>query len=166
MYRRLDDFTEDWAQESASTLRVLRALTDASLGQKVTPEGRSIGRLAWHITLTIPEMGRHAGLDVAGPQEDAPQPTSAAAIADTYQRAAAALPDAVRRAWRDEDLPGEIDMYGERWTRGAALSAFIRHEAHHRGQITVLMRQAGLSVPGVYGPSREEWAAFGMTAPE
>jgi hypothetical protein len=30
----------------------------------------------------------------------------------------------------------------------------------------VLMRQAGLSVPGVYGPAREEWAAMGMPAME
>jgi hypothetical protein len=26
----------------------------------------------------------------------------------------------------------------------------------------VLMRQAGLNVPGVYGPSREEWTAYNM----
>ncbi|MBI2416475.1 MAG: hypothetical protein HYV28_00920 [Ignavibacteriales bacterium] len=30
--------------------------------------------------------------------------------------------------------------------------------------MTVLMRQAGLKVPGAYGPSREEWAAYGMPA--
>jgi uncharacterized damage-inducible protein DinB len=28
--------------------------------------------------------------------------------------------------------------------------------------MTVLMRQAGLKVPGIYGPSREEWSQFGM----
>ena len=28
----------------------------------------------------------------------------------------------------------------------------------------VLMRQAGLAVPGVYGPSKEEWGAYGMPA--
>jgi uncharacterized damage-inducible protein DinB len=27
--------------------------------------------------------------------------------------------------------------------------------------MTVLMRQADLRVPGIYGPSREEWAAGG-----
>jgi uncharacterized damage-inducible protein DinB len=31
--------------------------------------------------------------------------------------------------------------------------------------MTVLMRQAGLRVPGVYGPSQEEWSQFGMEAP-
>jgi hypothetical protein len=28
------------------------------------------------------------------------------------------------------------------------------------------MRQAGLGVPGVYGPAREEWGAFGMPPPK
>ena len=69
---------------------------------------------------------------------------------------------AVRAGWTDADLPGEIDMYGEKWPRGQTLQALIAHEAHHRGQMTVLMRQAGLAVPGVYGPAREEWAAYGM----
>ena len=40
----------------------------------------------------------------------------------------------------------------------------INHQNHHRGQMTVLMRQAGLTVPGVYGPAKEEWATAGMEA--
>lgn len=32
--------------------------------------------------------------------------------------------------------------------------------------MTVLMRQAGLVVPGIYGPSKEEWANFGMESPQ
>jgi len=57
------------------------------------------------------------------------------------------------------------NMYGETWPRGVTLFALIAHQAHHRGQMTVLMRQAGLTVPGVYGPSSEEWQAHGMAAP-
>ena len=45
------------------------------------------------------------------------------------------------------------------------LMTLINHQNHHRGQMTVLMRQAGLTVPGVYG-SKEEWAAAGMEAPK
>jgi hypothetical protein len=30
--------------------------------------------------------------------------------------------------------------------------------------MTVLMRQAGLKVPGFYGPAQEEWSAMGMPA--
>jgi uncharacterized damage-inducible protein DinB len=45
------------------------------------------------------------------------------------------------------------------------LTVLLRHEIHHRAQMTVLMRQAGLRVPGVYGPSREEWAAMQAQPP-
>ena len=53
-------------------------------------------------------------------------------------------------------------MYGMNWTRGYALLAMTKHRAHHRGQMTVLMRQAELPVVGIYGPAREEWAAKGL----
>ena len=58
----------------------------------------------------------------------------------------------------------ELEMYGSRWTRAGVLQSLVRHQIHHRGQATVLMRQAGLAVPGVYGPAREEWAKMGMPA--
>ena len=166
MFRTIEDFEMRWAGERESSLKVMRALTDASLGQMVAPGGRSLGRIAWHIVQTLAEMGGHAGLKVEGADEKAPQPAAAAAIADAYAANAEAVARAVKAAWSDADLPGEIEMYGEKWTRGKALAALITHEVHHRGQMTVLMRQAGLVVPGVYGPAREEWAAYGMPTQE
>jgi uncharacterized damage-inducible protein DinB len=164
MYRHIEDFLADWVYESQATLSVLRALSDAALSQRVTPAGRSAGKLAWHIAQSVAGMGQETGLTVAGPAEADPIPAAAAEIAARYGEAACALSGAVKGQWTDELLLGEIPMYGEMWPRGKALSALIRHEAHHRGQLTVLMRQAGLVVPGVYGPAREEWAAMGMPA--
>ena len=40
------------------------------------------------------------------------------------------------------------------------------HQCHHRGQMSVLMRQAGIRVPGIYGPAREEWSMLGAPIPE
>ena len=56
----------------------------------------------------------------------------------------------------------EDDMYGQKWKRGLTLGILITHQIHHRGQMTVLMRQAELKVPGIYGPAYEEWAALGV----
>ncbi|MCK6259572.1 DinB family protein [Fictibacillus sp. KIGAM418] len=50
-------------------------------------------------------------------------------------------------------------MYGEKWENGLTLYILNCHQIHHRGQMTVLMRLAGLKVPGVYGPSIEEMEA-------
>ena len=166
MYRRVDDFVKQWHYETEQTLKVLRTLTDASLMQAVVPGGRTLGRLGWHITQTIPEMMGRAGIPASGPDEHAPVPAHAQEIAAAYQAAAVQLGEAVERTWRDEMLTDERNMYGEMWQNGITLEVLIRHQAHHRGQMTVLMRQAGLQVPGVYGPAREEWAQWGMPAAE
>jgi len=165
MFRRLVDFEKSWEQESESTLKLFRALTDASLGQAVGPGGRTLGRLAWHLTLSISEMMRRTGLNVKGPAEDAPLPARAAEIVSAYAQAAASLDEEIRLDWSDQSLESEDDLYGERWKRGFTLLALLMHQAHHRGQMTVLMRQAGLKVPGLFGPAREEWTTYGMEPP-
>ena len=162
MFRTIEDFQKGWAYESEATLKILRALTDASLPQKVYPEGRSLGYLAWHTALAVGEMANAAGLPVDYPGEGAPMPAHAADMAAVYQSSADSLRDQVTRNWDDEKLLDTIDMYGEKWTRGQSLSILIHHQAHHRGQMTVLMRQAGLVVPGVYGPAKEEWVKYGL----
>jgi uncharacterized damage-inducible protein DinB len=166
MYRTIQEFIEDWNNESASTLKVMTALTDDSLQQKVSKEGRSLGFLAWHIITTLGEMGGKAGLKIDSPAEHSPAPASASAIAAAYERASKSVSESVNTQWNDTMLLDVLDMYGEKWSRTAILNALIKHEAHHRAQMTVLMRQANLKVPGVYGPSKEEWSAFGMKAPE
>jgi uncharacterized damage-inducible protein DinB len=59
-----------------------------------------------------------------------------------------------------------IDFIGQKKPNGTLLMFLLQHQNHHRGQMTVLMRQAGLTVPGIYGPSKEEWANFGMIPPK
>ena len=166
MVRRVQDFDKDWGVEYEGTLKVFRNLTDASLGQRVGPEGRTLGRLAWHITQSIPEMMNRTGLEVDASEENAPVPESAAHIVAAYERLGAAVRAQVRERWTDDTLAETRDMYGEPWPIGFTLEVLIRHQTHHRGQMTVLMRQAGLTVPGVYGPAREEWVAYGMPPQE
>lgn len=164
MIRTIEDFQKSWTYELESTEKVLRALTDESLNQKVTPEGRSLGFLAWHLAITLGEMPGHVGLTVDAPAQDAEMPSSASAIAEAYGKAARSVSEVIAKNWTDDTLLQEDNMYGETWSRGLTLFYLILHQAHHRGQMTVLMRQAGVAVPGIYGPSREEWEAHGMPA--
>jgi len=166
MYRKIQDFQGAWDYESGATLKMFQALSDESLGQRVDPEGRTLGRIAWHITQTLPEMCGRTGLAVVGPGESDPMPSSAAEIAIRFKEAADSLAQQIAENWTDEDLDVRDDMYGEMWRRGQTLGALVNHQTHHRGQMTVLMRQAGLKVPGVYGPSREEWADYGAPPQE
>jgi len=162
MFRVIQDFLASWAYENEATVKVFEALTDESLGQRVIPEGRSLGRLAWHIVQTLPEMCGRTGLEVVGPGEDDPIPSSAKEIRDRFKEAADSLADQIGIHWTDAELDVEDDMYGQKWRRGRTLAALVNHQNHHRGQMTVLMRQAGLDVPGVYGPAKEEWVDYGM----
>ncbi len=166
MYRKLQDFVEYWKFESEATHKILSACTDASLGQRVGPDDRTLGRVAWHLTTSIPEMMEKTGLSVVGVTADAPCAASAKEIADTYRAVADSLAGQVGSRWTDSDLEVEDEMYGQKWKRGVTLGVLIAHQTHHRGQMTVLMRQAGLKVPGVYGPAREEWSGMGMKPPE
>ncbi|MGE5480247.1 MAG: DinB family protein [Chloroflexota bacterium] len=161
MYESIAEFTGDWKKESQSTIKLLKNLTDASLSQKVYAEGRTLGFIAWHLVSSIAEMGSKVGFNFGEIDEKTPMPQNASDIASTYEKLATSLAEQVG-AWGDERLAEEDDMYGEKWSKNMTLHVLIRHEIHHRAQMTVLMRQAGLPVPGVYGPSKEEWAAYGM----
>jgi len=164
MLRKIEDFQKDWAYETEMTGKVLNTLTNESLGQKVTDDGRTLGFLGWHLTQTLGEMLGQVGITIDGPKHDTECPTAAAEIAAVYENAAKSVADEINANWTDETLLQEDNMYGETWARGLTLFYLIAHQAHHRGQMTVLMRQAGLPVPGVYGPAKEDWAAMGAPA--
>ena len=106
MFTSLEHFKKSWANESESTLKVLRALTDASLGQAVGPDDRTLGRIAWHLTTTIREMMDRTGLKLAGPGAEAPLPGSANAIVEAYEKASGSLPEALG-AWNDASSAGQ-----------------------------------------------------------
>ncbi|XEC94279.1 DinB family protein [Paenibacillus tarimensis] len=162
MFVTLKDFVSEWKNESTATQRVMDTLTDASLGQAVTPDHRTLGQIGWHLVTTIHEMLTRTGLEFQPPDGDEHAPASAAVIAEAYKRTSTAMLDALQTQWTDETLGIVTNMYGEEWPNGLTLRLLIQHEIHHRGQMTILMRQAGLRVPDFYGPTREVWLEQGM----
>lgn len=162
MFNSIKDFMECWKQESESTLKVFKQLTDVSLKQTVTStEGRSLGRLANHIIETLTEMPSKLGLPIT---EEKPMYTKASELVNGYEKVSNNFMNAVKSNWTDATLQLENNLYGESWKNKSYLQLLAMHQAHHRGQMTILMRQAGLKVPGVYGPSKEEWAMYNMPA--
>lgn len=165
MYYKISDFINDWTYESEATLKVFNNLTDESLTKKVNDNVRTAGRLAWHITTSISEMAQRTGLSFQAVNENS-LPVTVKEIADAYKTASENLLNEIKLKWTDETLQQEDDMYGEKWKRGTTLSVIINHQIHHRAQLTVVMRLLGLKVPGIYGPAKEEWTNFGMSAQE
>ncbi|WP_286228466.1 DinB family protein [Neobacillus mesonae] len=166
MFQTLDGFFKLWNFEADATQKILNQLTDESLPQEVTPQNWTLGRIAWHTVTAIGVMTSRTDLSFDSPNQDYPVPTSAKSISDSYQQASDGLVEAVKNQWTDNSLREVQDMFGQKMSKGEILSFLIQHQIHHRGQMTILMRQAGLTVPGLYGPSKEEWAMIGMEAPK
>ncbi len=166
MFRKIEDFLGSWAYETEATLKVFEQLTDASLGQKwprrVGPWAASPGTSPRPSPRWADERVWRSGVR----RSTIRFPPPAAEISARFKEAADSLGDEVRNRWTDGDLEVEDDMYGETWPRGQTLAALLNHQTHHRGQMTVLMRQAGLQVPGVYGPPGKSGTAYGMPAQE
>lgn len=147
-----------WDHENASTIKVLKAIPNAHITLKPHPRGWKLRDLAWHL-VTSERWFCTGPLGITAPGPDpAPKdrpPNSGAAMAAAREASHAALASAVREkgaAWLDQ----EVDMYGTRMSREEVLRLMLRHEAHHRGQLSVFLRLAGAKVPGVYGPSADE----------
>lgn len=162
MYSSVNEFLNDFQKESETTAKIFANLTDEALLQKVTPEGRNLAYIAWHIVITVGEMMNKSGLSVEAPSEDSDPPESAKEILESYNAVSKSLIAEIKSKWTDEMMNDDLEMYGEKWKRHVLCKALINHEIHHRGQLTVLMRQAGLKVPGTYGPSKEEWGQYGL----
>ena len=165
MFRKLDDFQKAYANMAEGTGKVFALIDEKNIGQSVAPGHRILGQLAWHLVTTIPEMMNRTGLGLSSVDPRSMPPGSPARIVAAHKAAVDEMMKAMKAGWTDDTLLQTDDMYGEQWQRGLTLSALVEHEAHHRGEMVVLLRQAGVAVPGLYGPSKEEWARFGMEAP-
>jgi uncharacterized damage-inducible protein DinB len=165
VFRRIEDFQSAYRRTAEGTAKVLALLDASNVDQAVAPGHRTLRQLAWHIVTTIPEMMNRTGLGLSSVDPHSMPPASTSEIVSAHAAATEEMLKAIAENWSDETLLQSDDMYGELWARGLTLAAIIEHEAHHRGEMIVLLRQAGAAVPGLYGPSKEEWARYGMEAP-
>ncbi len=167
MFRHVADFKTIWQLETKHTLGLLDAIPDASAGQAISAEHRDLRRIAWHLVESCVEMPGKMGMKIAGfsgePYKTQP-PATMKEIRDTYAAVSTSVADEVMKL-NDMALAMTYPFYGMTWTGAFALFVLVTHQSHHRGQMTVLMRQAGLKVPGTYGPAKEEWVAWGMAMP-
>lgn len=162
MYRKINDFITDWKSEVNSTVKIFSAVTEEIKSFKANDNVRTIERIAWHITQTLTEMPHKAGIVDQDFLDQKPIPEKFELIIECYKNYSQILEEQINKKWSDEMLTEKIEVYGQSWARKNILSVLIKHQIHHRAQITILMRLAKTKVPGIYGPSKEEWTQFGM----
>lgn len=155
MYRVVEDFLQDWHANAGGTLTVFKAITNDKLDFSITEGHSSLGWLAWHLTSAAGSIAKHViGLDVPCPKRDEPIPSSVVEITHRYEIIANAILKEAEKL-TPEDLLAEVNGFNGPTTKGKMLFSLIEHQTHHRGQMTVLLRQAGLNVPPVMGPTQE-----------
>lgn len=158
MYRVVEDFLKDWHANAGGTLSVFKAMTDDKLSFSIVEGHNSLGWLAWHLTGAAGSIAKHViGLDVPCPKRDEPVPGSVVEITHRYEIIANAILKEAEKL-TEEDLLVEVQGFTGLTTKGKMLNTLIEHQTHHRGQMTVLLRQAGLTVPPVEGPTKEMMA--------
>lgn len=162
MYRKIEDFVSDWNAEMESTIKIFSVVTDSVKSHRVNDDIRSLERLAWHITQTLTEMPFRAGVLEADFLEGKPIPDSMDEVIEIYRKYSNKLTAVISEIWTDDQLGDFTEIYGEQWLKKKILDVLVKHQIHHRGQMTALLRVQNVAVPGIYGPSKEEWVQYGM----
>ncbi|MDW0117659.1 DinB family protein [Sporosarcina thermotolerans] len=154
MYRKVEDYVEDWNASANGTLNVIKAITNDKLDQAIVEGHSTLGWLAWHLVGSVGFFGGLSGLKIEVPAHTEPVPTDVTEIVAAYEKVMASMENEIANL-TDDSLTERVPAFGTEISRGKLLRTFIDHQTHHRGQMTVLLRQAGLAVPGVMGPTKE-----------
>jgi uncharacterized damage-inducible protein DinB len=153
---------QELEQEAQTTRRVLERVPGDRLTWKPHDKSMSLGQLALHVAMVpgaVAEIARQSTVQV--PDFKHPTPTSTAELIPTLEQSIAkareivgAMDDAaLARTWRVMDGEKEVMALPV----GALLrSIMLNHWYHHRGQLSVYLRQVGVPVPSIYGPSADE----------
>lgn len=155
MYRTVNDFLQDWSISAQGTLKVLQSLTDEKLGQAITEDHSTLGWLGWHLVNSPVFFLGQVGITLAPAGDHQQVPSKASTIVDAYVKITEDVKRQVEQNLTDESIVESVETFAGSMPRGAMLRTFLDHQTHHRGQMTVLLRQAGLQVPGVLGPTKE-----------
>lgn len=154
MYRKAEDFLADWDMNAKGTLHVMQAITEEKKNVSIVEGHNSLEWLAWHLVSVAGAFGHFAGLQIPAPGPDMPIPQSIKEIVEMYEAVTQAYKKEAEKL-TDEQMIEEVESFVGQIERGNLLRKLIDHQTHHRGQMTVLLRQAGLKVPPVMGPTVE-----------
>jgi uncharacterized damage-inducible protein DinB len=154
---------QELEEEARTTRRVLERVPDDKLTWRPHEKARTLGELAMHVAI-VP--GAVAELITSPSPAQVPQFTD-----PTTQRASelvSTLEESIAKAKR---VLGGVDdatlletwrmVQGEREVFAVPRVALLRsimlnHWYHHRGQLTVYLRELDVPIPSIYGPSADE----------
>jgi uncharacterized damage-inducible protein DinB len=159
----IDGLLQELEQEAQTTRRVLERVPNDKLNWRPHPKARTLGELALHIAIVPGGVAEFvaSGTRVQVPDFADPSPQSAAELIP-------ALDDGVTKAKQllskmsDAELNKTWQMMdGDKVVFAIPRLAMLRsimlnHWYHHRGQLSVYLRELDVPIPSIYGPSADE----------
>jgi uncharacterized damage-inducible protein DinB len=159
----IDGMLQELEQEAQTTRRVFERVPADQLDWQPHPKARTLGALAMHIA-TVP--GAVAELisspsPAQVPQFKDPILTSASELIPLLDESIAKAKKVLGGMDDEQILATWTMMQGEREVfalpRVALLRAImLNHWYHHRGQLSVYLRELDVPIPSIYGPSADE----------
>jgi uncharacterized damage-inducible protein DinB len=154
---------QELEQEAQTTRRVLERVPESQLTWRPHQKARTLGELALHVAMVPGAVAEliASPSPAQAPRFTDPSPNSAAelipALDESIGKAKQALggmDDAALMApWRL--MQGERELFAV--PRVALLrSIMLNHWYHHRGQLSVYLRELDVPIPSIYGPSADE----------
>lgn len=156
MYRKVDDFIKDWQHSCAGTIAIMESITEDKKHFSIAEGHNSLESLSWHLTNAPFFFFGLIGLSVNMKTDPKNPPKTMKEIISHYKQVSEEVANVAKNQLNDESLEKEVEMKGQKTAIGAILRMLIDHQTHHRGQMQVLLRQAGLPVPGIIGPTKEQ----------
>ena len=158
----VDEILRELAQEAVTTRRVLERVPAGKMNWRPHPRARTLGELAAHIATlpgNIAEMATRDTFDVSelGQPRSMTAAELPAVLDDSLATARTALSglssERLVDTWRM--VAGGMTLMS--MPRAALLrTVMLNHWYHHRGQLTVYLRELDVAVPSIYGPSADE----------
>jgi uncharacterized damage-inducible protein DinB len=158
----IEALIQELEQEAQTTRRVLERVPGDRLTWKPHAKSMSLGQLALHIATTpggVSEIVRQSPFPV--PQFVQPSASTAAELIPALEESVTKARENLRaigdgglgNLWRVVDGDKEVMAMPV----GAVLRfIMLNHWYHHRGQLSVYLRELGVPVPSIYGPSADE----------
>ena len=159
----IDGMLQEFEQETQTTRRVLERVPDDQLAWRPHEKARTLGELALHVAMVpggVAELVASPS-PAQAPQFADPSPKSASELIPALDHSIAKVKEvlggmddaALTATWRL--MQGDRELLAV--PRVAMLrSVMLNHWYHHRGQLTVYLRELGVPIPSIYGPSADE----------
>jgi uncharacterized damage-inducible protein DinB len=159
----IDGMLQELEQEAQTTRRVLERVPDDQLAWRPHEKARTLGQLAMHVAIVPGEVAElfASPSPRQAPTFTDPSPKSASELIPALdesvakaKKALSGMDDAALMApWRM--MRGERELFAV--PRVALLrSVMLNHWYHHRGQLTVYLKELDVHIPSIYGPSADE----------